>query len=149
MRVGIPQGLINHWERRRVWRMGLSFTLALMKDEEIGDRSLAFTFIIQNKTHDVYCWCFVWLLLNEAIQFLLERTSYHSHHVCHSTSVQMNPQDACSVLGDCGNMRTNTITIRNAKLWHMSNKNINITSVALLIFKWEQSVCSVFGQYYG
>ena len=32
--------------------MGLSFILALKEDEDIGEGSLAFTFIIQNQTHD-------------------------------------------------------------------------------------------------
>ena len=29
-----------------MWRMDLSFTLALKEDEKIGERSMAFTFII-------------------------------------------------------------------------------------------------------
>ena len=37
--------------------MGLSFTLALMKDEEIGDRSLAFTFIMMYIADVLYDCC--------------------------------------------------------------------------------------------
>ena len=56
------------------------------------------------------------------------------------------PKMPVACLGICGNMETDTISIRNAKfgILDAQSKMVNIIYVALLMFKWEAKMSEVF-----